>query len=416
MDNNIKRKSGGINYLIRSNFKTIIVIIVIILSFSLGVIISKSKNHQIASTDKENNTKAQSDNSAPQDTIWTCAMHPQIRLNKPGKCPICGMDLIPLKPGTATVSNPRQLRMSETAKKLAQIQTTPVIRSFANRETRMLGKISYDETRLAYITAWVPGRLDKLYADFTGISVSKGDPLVYLYSPQLLSAQEELIQAQKAKRTLAQGSSILRSAAEATFTSAKKKLVLYGLTKKQIDKILTTSQTSDHLTIYAPLGGIVVHKNALEGMYVKTGTRIYTIADLSQLWVYFDAYESDLSWLQVGQQVTFTTLSLPGETFQATISFIDPILDKKTRTVKVRAIVDNKEGELKPDMFVSGYVKSTLNINGKIVNNLSSNKLSKSQAPLLIPATAPLLTGKRAVVYVEIPNEEGPLFEGRVVD
>ncbi|NOY88411.1 MAG: efflux RND transporter periplasmic adaptor subunit [FCB group bacterium] len=416
MDNNIKRKNGGINYLIRSKFKTIIIIIMIILAFSLGVIISKSNNTQVTSANKDNSsTKGQLDNSAPQDTIWTCAMHPQIRMNKPGKCPICGMELIPLESGTTAESNSRQLRMSETAKKIAQIQTTPVIRAFANSEIRMLGKISYDETKLAYITAWVSGRLDKLYADFTGISVSKGDPLVYLYSPQLLSAQEELIQAQKAKSTLARGSSILRSTADATFVSARMKLILYGLTEKQIDKILATSQTSDHLTIYAPIGGVVIHKNALEGMYVKPGTRIYTIADLSQLWVYFDAYESDLPWLQLGQQVTFTTLSSPGETFQATISFIDPILDPKTRTAKVRAIVDNKEGKLKPDMFVSGYVKSILNKNGEIVSNLNSDKLSQSQAPLLIPATAPLLTGKRAVVYIEIPNEEGPLFEGRVI-
>ncbi len=394
---------------------------------------------------------AESSASAP--TIWTCSMHPQIKLPKPGKCPLCFMDLIPLDTGGGEDLGPRQLRLSETAKQLARIQTTPAVRALAESEVRMVGNIAYDETKVAYITAWVPGRLDRLYADYTGVPVSKGDHLVYIYSPELLAAQEELIQAHEAISSLSGTSSkVLLSTARATLDATRDKLRLFGLTAPQIDRIENSREVSDHLTIYAPIGGIVVHKNALEGMYVKTGTRIYTIADLSKLWVIFEAYESDLPWLRFGQRVEFRSQSFPGELFEATISFIDPLVDPKTRTVRVRAVVDNSDRRLKPDMFVRGVVKSRVNQDGDIVDEHLSGKwispmhpeivkdgpgkcdvcgmdlvpaaslgyasgtTEGGETPLLIPASAPLITGKRAVVYVEIPSDEGPLFEGREVE
>lgn len=339
--------------------------------------------------------------SAPE--LWTCSMHPQIKLPKPGKCPICYMDLIPLETGGGEELGPRQLRLSATAKELARIQTTPAVLAIAEAEVRMVGSITYDETTVAYITAWVPGRLDRLYADYTGFKVNKGDRLVSIYSPDLLAAQEELIQAKKAVSSLGRArSEVLLSTAKATLGAVRDKLRLFGLTAEQINEIENSLKTSDHLTIYAPIGGVVVHKNALEGMYVQTGSQIYTIANLSKLWVMFEAYESDLPWLRDAQTVEFTSPSFPGERFQAAINFIDPIVDPKKRTIRVRAVVDNDDGRLKPDMFVHGVLKSRIDIGGK--------------TPLLIPASAPLLTGKRAVVYVEIPNDEGPLFEGREVE
>lgn len=393
---------------------------------------------------------AESAASAP--TVWTCSMHPQIKLPKPGKCPICYMDLIPLDTGGTEDLGPRQLRLSETAKQLARIQTTPAVRALAESEVRMVGNITYDETKVAFITAWVPGRLDRLYADYTGVPVNKGDHLVYIYSPELLAAQEELIQAHEAITSLSgTRSEVLLSTARATLDAAREKLRLFGLTAPQINRIENSREVSDHLTVYAPIGGIVVHKNALEGMYVKTGTRIYTIADLSKLWVIFEAYESDLPWLRFGQRVEFTSQSFPGEHFEATINFIDPLVDPKTRTVRVRAFVDNSGGRLKPDMFVRGTVKSRIDGEGKIVDEYLSGKwispmhpeivkdgpgkcdvcgmdlvpasslgyasgtAGGGEPPLLIPASAPLITGKRAVVYVEMPSDKGPLFEGREV-
>ncbi len=422
-------------------------VIVIILAFSFGIMTSGGSD----SSDVTVHEDTAEVSSKP--TIWTCSMHPQIKLPNPGKCPICGMDLIPLVTGVGEEElGPRQIRISNAAKELAKIQSTVVRRGFAEAEIRMVGKIAYDERKVNYITAWVPGRLDRLYADFTGMTVNKGDHMVYMYSPELLATQEELLQAKKAEKALGQTkSNILKETAEQTLVASREKLRLYGLTDEQIKEIETTGKTTTHLTINAPIGGVVVHKNAKEGMYVKTGTQIYTIVDLSKLWVYFEAYESDLPWLRYGQKVQFSSPSFPGETFNATISFIDPVVDPKKRTIKIRAIVNNKKNLLKPEMFVSGIVKSKLDNNGKVIDeNLAgkwigpmhpeevkdkpgfcdicgmplvkaeelgyaSKTISDKDAPLLIPVTAPMITGKRAVVYVEIPNEDGPLFEGREV-
>jgi len=424
------------------------VVIVAIVAFSLGLLLSGggSAPNGTAGHDHAEGVPAEA-------TIWTCSMHPQIRLPKPGKCPICFMDLIPLTTGGGDELDPRQIRISETAKELARIEVTPVRRAFGEAEIRMVGKITSDESKVAYITAWVSGRLDKLYADYTGVMVSKGDRLVSIYSPELLSTQEELLQARSAVAALTNTSSrILKSTADATVEAAREKLRLVGLKEEQIKEIESTGKTSDHLTIYAPIGGVVVHKNALEGMYVSTGTQIYTISDLSKLWAVFEAYESDLPWLRYGQRVSFTSPSFPGETFKAIVSFIDPVVDPQTRTVKIRAVIDNQDHRLKPDMFVRAVVKSRIDNKGQTIDeNLAGKWISPmhpeivkdhpgtcdicgmplvkaeslgyaghgssdKNAPLVIPITAPLITGKRAVVYVEIPNDEGPLFEGREIE
>jgi Cu(I)/Ag(I) efflux system membrane fusion protein len=406
--------------------------------------------------DRSINEGAGHDHSAAvssEATVWTCSMHPQIKLPKSGKCPICFMDLIPLETGTDDDLGPRQLRLSEAARQLADIQTTPAVRAFAEAEVRMVGKVAYDEAKVAYITAWFPGRLDRLFADFTGIMVNKGDHLARIYSPELVAAQEELIQANRAVIALAKTSSpVLRSTAQQTRDAVRDKLRLWGLTASQIEHIETTHETSDHLTIYSPIGGVVVHKDAKEGMYVSTGTRIYTIADLTKLWVMFEAYESDLPWLRFGQRLEFESPSFPGERFEAFISFIDPLVDPKTRTVRVRAVVENEDKKLKPDMFVRGVVKSRIDGEGNIIDEYLADKWispmhpeivkdrpgqcdvcgmdlvpaktlgfvgtepDRAAAPLLIPVSAPMITGKRAVAYVEIPNEDGPLFEGREIE
>ena len=384
-------------------------------------------------------------------TIWTCSMHPQIRQPEPGLCPICGMELIPLKESDGQELGARQLQLSEAAQKLADVQTYPVERRAVTRDVRMVGKIDYDETRLEYITAWVPGRLDRLFVDYTGVPVKKGEHMVYLYSPEILTAQEELIQAAETVRNLEQSDvGIVRDTAKATVDAAREKLRLWGLTEEQINEIEASGSPSDHITIYAPASGIVVHKNAVEGMYVQTGSRIYTIADLSKLWVKLDAYESDLKWLRYGQKVSFTAEAYPGETFEGRISFIDPVLTGKTRTVKVRVNVDNADGRLKPDMFVRAQVHATLGNAQKVVSTtlagkwicpmhpsviedapgdcsicemplVSSESLGYVDAaepgaelPLVVPDSAPLITGKRAVVYVKSADRKG-VFEGREV-
>jgi Cu(I)/Ag(I) efflux system membrane fusion protein len=347
--------------------------------------------------------------------FWTCSMHPQIKLPNPGQCPICGMDLIPVKgeagEDRAHPGSLRELKLSPYAQKLAEIQAQPVERKFVSVEVRMVGKIEYDETRLAYITAWIPGRIDRLYVDFTGASVRKEQPMVYLYSPELLSAQQELLQAIRAAEGLERdGLTVVEETTRATIGAAREKLRLWGLTPEQIDGIVELGKPSDRMTILAPIGGVVLHKDAFEGLYVKTGTRIYTIADLSRVWVKLDAYESDLIWIQKGQEVAFQTEAYPGEIFRGTVAFIDPFFNPNTRTVKVRLNAPNAEGKLKPDMFVHAVVRTTLSEKGKAI----VRPTGEERPPLVIPASAPLITGKRAVVYVAVPDRPGT-YEGREI-
>ncbi len=383
--------------------------------------------------------------------FYTCSMHPQIKLPDPkAKCPLCGMALIPVTNKSGGNDGPRDLTLSPGAQKLAGIRTSVVERKFVDAAIRMVGKVEYDETRLGYITAWVPGRLDRLYVDYTGVPVSEGDHMVHLYSPELLEAQQELIQALKTVEGLKNSEmTFSRKRAEATVASSREKLRLWGLSAEQITKIEASEKPEDHITINAKMSGIVVHKNAEKGMYVQTGAKIYTIADLSKVWVKLDAYESDLAWLHYGQAVEFETEAYPGETFSGRISFLDPTLDSRTRTVKVRVNVDNSDGRLKPEMFVRAIVRSRVASGGKVMDPALAGKwispmhpeivkdepgdcdicgmalvkaeklgyvradAGKEEAPLVIPASAPLLTGKRAVVYVEKSPGQ---YEGRVVE
>ncbi len=436
------------NHFIKSfkNLKILPIVIIAVLAFGAGYIL-KPGGH--SATMQMGHNEAAATEKAPE--FWTCSMHPHIHQSEPGSCPLCGMDLIPVYSESEDVLGPRELKLSAAAQKLAAVEVAPVERKFVENEIRMVGKVEYSETRLSYITAWVPGRLDRLYVDYTGIAVNKGDHLAYLYSPELLAAQEELIQALATVKNLENSDiTMIKDRAFETVETIREKLRLWGLSPEQIQDIEQNEKPEDHLTIYAPVSGIVIHKNALEGMYVDFGTQIYTIADLSEVWVKLDAYESDLSWIRYGQEVEFETEAYPGEPFHGTIAFIDPVLSEKTRTVKVRVNVQNQDGRLKPGMFTRAIVRSKTTSSGKVVDaslagkwigpmhpeiikaepgnceicgmplvstkslGYESPQTAAEQAPLVIPASSPLITGKRAVVYVRLDAEEGR-FEGREI-
>jgi Cu(I)/Ag(I) efflux system membrane fusion protein len=354
--------------------------------------------------------QSQITNPKSQIDIWTCSMHPQIRLPKFGLCPICNMDLIPVEEdSTADADQPRQVTLSPAARKLAEVAVSPVERRSVAVEIRMVGKVDFDQTRLAYIAPRVSGRIDRLYANFVGMPVKPGDPLADMYSPELVSAQQELFQAMKATGGAA--------ASEALLNATRERLRLWGLTTGQIAEIERSGQVRDHVTFTSPIGGIVVEKEAREGLYAEAGMRIFTVADLTQVWVQLDAYESNLAWLSYAQEVVFRVEAYPGRTFKGTIAFIDPLLDPMTRTVKVRVNVANADGQLKPEMFVRAVVQATVAGGGKVLQSalgVAAADEATAILPLVIPASAPLVTGKRAVVYVALPDKEGT-YEGREV-
>jgi len=389
-----------------------------------------------------------------QAPSWTCSMHPQIRRDGPGACPICGMDLIRVRTNTTeAASGPSpSLTLSAAQRARMRIETVPVERHYPTARIRLAGKVTYDETRLADITAWVPGRIDELFVDFTGVRVRAGDHMVKLYSPELLSAQEELVQALRSLNRLSQNSApSVRQSTQGLVRAARDRLRLWGLNTAQIEEIERRGAASEQVTIYAPTSGIVIRRDVQEGMYVETGTRIFTVADLATVWVQLDAYESDLQWLRYGQSVSFTTEAYPGEAFTGVVSFIDPFLDPATRTVGVRVNVDNPDGRLKPEMFVRAEVSAQLAGQGRVYDRSLAGKWvspmhpevvkdspgqcdicgmdlvpveelgymspasSNGRPPLVIPASAPLVTGTRAVVYVEKPDTERPVYEGREV-
>ena len=339
------------------------------------------------------------------ETVWTCSMHPQIQLSEPGQCPICFMDLIPVTrddEGREAVSL-RQISLSPTARKLARVALAPVERREVAVETRMVGKVKVDETRMGTITAWMAGRIDELYVDSTGSVVRRGRPMASIYSPELLTAQAELIQAEKALKGLEESSfDLVRDTARKTKEAAVEKLRLLGLSRDKVEDILRRGEPSDHVTLVSPMSGVVMDKNVVEGAYVKTGTPIYSIADLSRVWVVLGAYESDLPWIEEGGQVSFTTESLPGKVFTGEVIFIDQVLDETTRTVDVRLRVDNPDFKLKPGMLV------------KAVQRRKGTTAQTQDKPLVIPSSAPLITGKRAVVYVAVPGREG-VYSGREI-
>lgn len=387
-----------------------------------------------SSGDRNAGSAARSADSAASE--YTCSMHPQIRQPNPGKCPICAMDLIPVGKTDKNDVGPREVSLSPHARALAQIQTAAVERKWPQVELRLFGKVALDESRMRSITARFPARIERLYVNYTGVGVQAGDHLAKIYSPELLNAQTELLSAMRFNDPRA-------------LRAAREKLALWGFSEAAIEAIQKKGESADTMDIDSPLGGVVMKKMVNEGDYVETGTVLFQIADLSTVWVMLDAYEMDKPWLRFGQSATFTVEALPGRTFEGRISFIAPVLDETTRTFKVRVSVPNHDLVLRPGMFVTGTVHARVAGDGMVIDSgldekwispmhpeivkdgpgqcdvcgmdlvpaseLGYTTASEMEAPLVIPASAVLRTGKRAVVYVELPSRDRPTYEGREI-
>ncbi len=373
--------------------------------------------------------------------LWTCVMHPQVVSDKPGKCPICGMELVPKatvstsapatvvspvaeiggrkvlywydpmspgsrfdkpgkspfmdmnlvpkyadeEPGTAGpgATSAPSVALSAAAIRATGVSTAPVVREQLVHEIRAVGEIAADETRLERVSARVAGRVEKLWTNFTGQPVRRGAPLYSLYSPDLVASEREYLLALENRRRLAGASAEAARSAESLVEASRDRLRLWGISNEQIRTLERTGRPELALTFASPVSGVVLQKSVVEGQYVSEGTELYLLADLSSVWLVAQVYEFELGRIRPGQAVTATVTSYPGREFDGKVVFVEPVLDTETRTARVRAILPNPRGDLKPGMFADARLSLPL-----------GDQLS-------IPKSAAIDTGVRQVVYVE---------------
>jgi membrane fusion protein, copper/silver efflux system len=373
------------------------------------------------------------------ETVYVCPMHCIPPMQKPGKCPVCGMDLV-------AVSNhehhheaaaPR-LTLAGEAVRAAGIQVAAVQRKAVTREINLFGKIEYDPVNEYKVTAFAPGVIDKIYVKRAGQTVRAGDALFDLHSSELYFLEQELFatlaklpyfidsrpaRGQRFKRWVRPWMSPSQPskkgkeneitddeerAITAELTQIRRKMRLLGLAETDIDRIIARGSPTGISTVTTPMGGIVLEQYAFKGTYLNTGEAVFTIADPQYIWAKFDAYASDFPWIKLGQDAEFQSDAYPGETFRGTVIYLDPYFNEKTRTFKVGVLCTDHGDKLKPAMLVRGSVHATLSSGYRVAADPEQEKM------LVIPETAPLITGKRAVVYVALPESPGT-YEGREI-
>ncbi|MEQ8577987.1 MAG: efflux RND transporter periplasmic adaptor subunit [Balneola sp.] len=322
------------------------------------------------------------------NVIYSCSMHPSVRQNEPGDCPICGMELIEVQDNSTPSGNPNELTMSLAAMKLAEIETS-VLRSGNPVSTIYLpGKVMPDQNKVSSVTSHSAGRVINLYVDYVGAFVKEGQKIASLYSPELISAQQEFLQTVEFK-----------DQNPVLYKSAKKKLELLELPSSTIENIEMSGEIMTEINIVSQATGYVTKLNVSRQEHVKRGSVLFEVADLSSVWVMFDAYESDLSLIEEGQTINFTTATYPGEKFEGTVSFVNPSVNNMTRTADVRVKANNSNKKLKPNMLAEGILTAKIS----------------DQRSLLIPKSAVLWTGPRSIVFVQVHDTDKPTFIAREV-
>ncbi|MDD2733598.1 MAG: efflux RND transporter periplasmic adaptor subunit [Desulfuromonadaceae bacterium] len=350
--------------------------------------------------------KATDQKAAQGKQLYTCSMHPFIIKDKPGTCPICGMELIKKIEGAGDTGTqtPEQkqlaemlghVSMSANQRIMANVATVAAKQGTLNKEINAVGIVQYDQTRQAKVTAWIAGRIDKLNVNTVGAYVSKDKPVAEVYSPDLVATQQEYLLAVKSRDQL-KNSPIpsISQNGDGLVASAKQRLMLFGVKENQINELEKAGKPIIRLPIYTPLSGIVIEKMVQQGQYVNTGEVLFNIADLSKVWVEIDVFENEVPYVRVGQQVEIRSAIEHGAMFNGRISFVYPFHDPKTHTVKARVEMPNPKHALKPDMFVNAIIKVPL------------------AKGIVVPVTAVIDTGKRQLVWVEMSPG---MFEPREV-
>ncbi len=377
--------------LFSNNMKILIaVLIALFLGLGIGYFLFGQKGNTHENHQHGNETKTPA--AAAEEQIWTCSMHPNVRQNEFGICPICEMDLIVLEANTS--SDPLVLEMTEEAAKLANIQTTIIgeEKNSKGKTIHMTGKVQADERLASSLTAHVPGRIEKLYVTFTSEEVYQGQKLAEIYSPELIAAQRELIEAKK-----------LESLNPNLIKAVRNKLKYWKIGEATIRSIEESGRIQETFTVYSDESGIVSKRRVALGDYIKEGEALFDLMKLNKVWVLFDAFEEDLPNISIGDRIEFNTNAIPNKTFKTNVTFIDPIVNPSTRTVSIRTEMSNTSKSLKPEMLVTGNFKKTKNKN-------------KNKKQLTIPKSAVMWTGEKSVAYVKIPDMEIPSFQFREIE
>jgi Cu(I)/Ag(I) efflux system membrane fusion protein len=333
--------------------------------------------------------------SSTKKQMFQCPMHPQIIQDHPGTCPICGMDLVPMNGGGTAVAGMEDhaaVTIDPERQQLIGLHVERVVEGTVSGEFRALGRVVVDETRVRKVNVKVEGFVEKLFVDFVGKPVAKGQPLFSLYSPEFVSAQREYLLALQTQKALSGGS--LQGSGGELLESARRRLGLWDVPKETIDHLEKTGEVQKALTLRSPISGVVTVKNVMEGARITPVDILYEITDLSHVWVQVDVYEAELGRAKVGTMAEMTTQASPGRTFKGRVVFVDPVMDPKTRTARARVEFPNPAGELKPEMF------------GEVVLKGQGRK------GMVIPLDAVLDAGTTKVAFVALGEGR---FEPRAV-
>ncbi|MEE9614140.1 MAG: efflux RND transporter periplasmic adaptor subunit [Thermodesulfobacteriota bacterium] len=319
---------------------------------------------------------AETEGKGKKILYWQAPMDPTYVSEKPGKSPM-GMDLIPVYEGEETASEPGTVKIDPVTVQTIGVRTQTVKRTELKKTVRTIGRIAYDEKSIHHIHTRVEGWIERLYFDYTGQAVKKGDVLLEIYSPQLVSTQEEYLLAIKYREAL---TGVGR---ESIADLARRRLEVWDVPEHQIRELEEKGEVMKTLHVHSHSDGIIIKKSVEHGMFVRPGRMLYAIADISKVWVYVDVYEYELPWIKAGQEAEMTLAAYPGKVFRGTVSFIYPFMEPETRTNTLRIEIKNPGGLLKPDMYANVTIKSTI-----------------SRDALAVPTEAVIRSGERNVVIV----------------